>query len=198
MSRKQRAIKILALRKRGWTIERIARHFGIGKSTVSLLLFELRNGTVVKPKKVPVVTTPAIRQRILALYNEGKSTTEIGEIVGCHQVTASAITRKARQAGIVGVSPRWPYSITKAKHNRIVQLRTEGKTRRQIHLLTGATLCVINRVLEHGPVEEEKKQLDLPKTSTKRPTLSEIKRVLGTTRPENEVLGELRRLLRAA
>ena len=161
--------KIIDMYKQGHSQDSIAARFGCGKKAIKRVLdehkVERRRHNQFQPRFIA-----EDHQRMVAMYEQGKSLQEIAEDIGC---THHTVRRLLKQLGIEKRPVLLRHVITPEDREMIVKLRSQGKSYPEIAAKIGCcreTVIAIMRQLNvpvriQGPDaysdEDQQKMVDL-------------------------------------
>ncbi len=138
--------KMIDLYKEGYTQINIAARFGCCTHTVKRIFDEYgveRRPSPPPPPPQPVYTEQD-QQRMVSMYENGKSQRKIAKEIGCSQCT---ITRIFKKLG-VKVRPSPPrHKVTPEERQMIVRLREQGKSYSEIAAKIGCCREHVNRIM---------------------------------------------------
>lgn len=136
--KKRRDRRILALRRQGWTFQKIGRRVGCSTGVAHQVVSE--------SGEFPPTTrrmTAAEAKRILALRKSGKTFKQIAAAVNR---TASVVHRVTSEGGLLWISLQKKAILTDKQHRRILELRRKRKTLSEIASVMDLSQTSIYRV----------------------------------------------------
>lgn len=163
LSVKQRK-EILSLHREGWAAREIAKKFGVSRTTVYNWISRGKDGEFEDRPRIkdrPPRSFPVeVEDKILALYLEGHSCTEIAEVVtpmvyGSRagkprfRVSYATVSRKLKERGI-NVERRGRGEVSQELEKRVCALRREGAGMREIVADTELHENTISRILHRN------------------------------------------------
>lgn len=167
-NRNNRKRKVAELYNQGKSVKEIENTLGIPRCTIYSYIKELK--TEGKIKNIESNKKSEIKERrekIIELYNQGKTVLEMTEILGRSQTTIRSDIRTLKATGKIKAGKNKKEEKLTQRRERIIEIYNQGKSIKEISdmfgVSTSTTYRDINDMIFEGKIEERKSSVEIEK-----------------------------------